>query len=84
MLLNKYLPLLLPLAMLCAGLYLVPLSIYGPDFSKVPGDLGDARFNNYILEHDYKYFTGKVDHYWDAPFMYPYKNVIAFSDNLLV
>ncbi len=83
MLNNKYQLFILPIAMLCIGLYLVPLNIYGPDFSKVPGDLGDARFNNYILEHDHQYFTGIVDKYWDAPFMYPYKNVIAFSDNLL-
>jgi len=80
---NKFISYLLPLALLCIGLYLTPLNIYGPDFSKVPGDFGDARFNNYILEHDFKYFTGKVDKYWDAPFMYPYNNVIAFSDNLL-
>lgn len=81
--LNKIGSFFLPFAMLCVGLYLVPINIYGPAFSKVPGDLGDARFNNYILEHNYQYFTGKVASYWDAPFMYPYKNVIAFSDNLL-
>ena len=80
---NKFISYLLPLALLCIGLYLTPLNIYGPDFSKVPGDLGDARFNNYILEHNYKFFTGQVDKYWDAPFMYPYQNVLAFSDNLL-
>ncbi|MCL4856838.1 MAG: hypothetical protein KJZ55_06160, partial [Flavobacteriales bacterium] len=49
----------------------------------IPGDLGDARFNNYILEHGYLYFTGKLDSYWTAPFMFPYQNNIAFSDNLL-
>src|ERR1700739_3337747 len=75
--------LLLPLVLLLAGLYFVPLKILDKDFSKIPGDLGDARFNNYILEHGYKYLTGKTDKYWDAPFMYPYKNVIALSDNLL-
>src|SRR5438094_805956 len=75
--------LLLPLLLLLAGLYLVPIQIFETDFSKVPGDFGDARFNNYILEHGHKYFTGKVSDYWDAPFMYPYKNVIALSDNLL-
>src|SRR6185295_11716620 len=73
----------LPLIFLLAGLYFVPIKIFGPGFSKIPGDLGDARFNNYILEHGHKYLTGKVDRYWDAPFMYPYKNVIALSDNLL-
>ncbi len=45
--------------------------------------MGDARFNNYILEHGHKYLIGDVHKYWDAPFMYPYHNVIALSDNLL-
>jgi hypothetical protein len=74
---------LLPLVMLLAGLYFFPFKFFEHDFSKIPGDLGDARFNNYVLEHGYKYFTGKADNFWDAPFMYPYKNVIALSDNLL-
>jgi hypothetical protein len=80
---NKLKSILFPFFFLCLGLFLVPLNIYGPSCSKIPGDLGDARFNNYILEHNYKFFTGQVDKYWDAPFMYPYKNVLAFSDNLL-
>lgn len=74
---------LLPFILLIVGLYSFPLRIFNNDFSKIPGDLGDARFNNYILEHGHKFLTGKIDKYWDAPFMYPYKNVIAFSDNLL-
>ncbi len=80
---KKIIPLLIPIILLIIGLYFGILKIYGTDFSKVPGDFGDARFNNYILEHDYLYFIGKVNKYWDAPFMYPFKNVIAFSDNLL-
>lgn len=80
---NKLKSILFPLVFLCIGLFLIPLNIYGPSCSKIPGDLGDARFNNYILEHNYKYFTGQVDKYWDAPFMHPYQNVLAFSDNLL-
>lgn len=69
--------------MLLIGLYLVPISIYELDFSKIPGDFGDARFNNYVLEHGYKYISGQVDSYWSAPFMYPYEKSISFSDNLL-
>ncbi|MGQ0829463.1 MAG: DUF7910 domain-containing protein [Bacteroidota bacterium] len=80
---SNYKTLLLPFLLLLAGLYFVPLKIFESDFSKIPGDYGDARFNNYILEHGHLYLTGKVDTYWDASFMYPYKNVIAFSDNLL-
>lgn len=65
------------------GLWSFPLALFGPDRALVPGDLGDARFNNYILEHFHQYASGEVASYWDAPFMYPYKNVIALSDNLL-
>jgi hypothetical protein len=75
--------LLLPAVLLVLGLVLCPLRIYGPGMKYVPGDLGDARFNNYILEHDYRFFTGQTESYWDAPLMYPFKNTIAFSDNLL-
>lgn len=80
---KKIIPIFIPIVLLIVGLYFGILKIYGTDFSKVPGDLGDARFNNYVLEHNYLYFIGKANKYWDAPFMYPYKNVIAFSDNLL-
>jgi hypothetical protein len=65
------------------GIWSVPLAIFGPDRALIPGDLGDARFNNYILEHAHRYITGKEDAFWDAPFMYPWKNVIALSDNLM-
>jgi hypothetical protein len=80
---KKLKTIVLPLALLIAGLYFVPVKIFQSDFSKIPGDYGDARFNNYILEHDYLFVTGKVHNYWDAPFMYPIHNVIGFSDNLL-
>jgi hypothetical protein len=83
MLFKKFSSCLLPLLLLIVGLWFVPLQIYGPHLSYIPGDLGDARFNNYILEHDYLYLTGKLNSYWDASFMYPFKNVVAFSDNLL-
>ncbi len=80
---------MLPLGIAIAiGLFLigswsVPMAIFGPERALIPGDLGDARFNNYILEHFHAFITGKTPRYWDAPFMYPYKNVIALSDNLL-
>ncbi len=61
----------------------MPIAVFESNLSKMPGDLGDTRFNNYILEHGHKYLTGKIDNYWDAPFLYPYKNVTALSDNLL-
>lgn len=48
-----------------------------------PGDLIDGRFNNYILEHCYRFFSGLEKDFWQAPFMYPEKEVISYSDNLL-
>lgn len=70
--------------LLIVGLYQVPIAIFGADFGYIPGDLGDARFNNYILEHGYQWMTGnRPNGFWNAEFMYPLQNVIAYSDNLL-
>ena len=74
---------MVPAALLAYGTWTFPLAMLGDERKLLPGDLGDSRFNNYILEHFHQYATGKVDSYWDAPFMYPYKNVTALSDNLL-
>src|SRR5690349_16580704 len=76
---KKYIFILL----LITGIYQVPLRLLGFNFSNIPGDLGDTRFNNYILEHGYLFFTGKLSNYWNAPFLYPEKNVITYSDNLI-
>ena len=83
---NKYLSIskfICPLFVLIIGIYLVPINIFNSDFSKILGDKGDARFNNYVLEHGYKYIKGEVSNYWDMSMMYPFNNVTAFSDNLL-
>lgn len=63
--------------------WLVITRMFGPNFALIPGDLGDARFNNYILEHFFRWLTGLDKSYWNASFFYPYSNNIAFSDNLL-
>ena len=65
------------------GLWLIVIKPFGGHFEFVPGDLGDARFNNYILEHFFRWISGSETSYWDAPFFFPYKNITAFSDNLL-
>ncbi len=65
------------------GFYFHIFGNLGFDLSKLPGDLGDTRLNNYFLEHGYLYLTGQVSSFWDAPFMFPLNNVIALSDNLL-
>ncbi len=65
------------------GLYFITLRITDISLTYFPGDLGDGRLNLYFLEHAYKFFTGQVKSFWDAPFMYPESNVITYSDNLL-
>ena len=35
----------------------------GKNFLQVPGDLGDARFNNYILEHFYQWLIHRETDY---------------------
>ncbi len=65
------------------GLRFTILGICRFDLSRIPGDYGDARFNMYILEHGYQCITGQLHSFWNAPFMFPFQNVIALSDNLL-
>ncbi len=68
---------------LVLGLFLFVFNIIGFDFSYFPGDLGDGRLNLYFLEHANKFFTGSLESFWNAPFMYPENMVISYSDNLL-
>jgi hypothetical protein len=72
-----------PLLFLTVGIYSLPLSAMGPDLSRIPGDLGDARLNNYVLEHGFRWLAGRDPSFWDAPFFFPAANVIAFSDSHL-
>jgi hypothetical protein len=65
------------------GLWLVVLHPLGPHLSLLPGDLQDSRFNNYILEHFYRWVTGQTHNYINAPFFFPFKQALAFSDTLL-
>lgn len=50
-------------------------------FSAVPGDFGDDRFNSVILEHLFQWMTGRAESLWSPAFFYPFKHVLAFSDN---
>jgi hypothetical protein len=68
---------------LVSGIVLFNLNVIGLHFAFFPGDLGDGRLNLYFLEHAHQFFSGHLKSYWDAPFMYPEKNVMAYSDNLL-
>jgi hypothetical protein len=68
---------------LSIGLSLITFNVIGLKFSHYPGDLGDGRLNNYFLEHAYKFLSFQEKSLWNAPFMFPEKNVLTYSDNLL-
>jgi hypothetical protein len=46
----------------------------------VPGDLGDARFNLYILEHTFKWMGDRGLSYISPAIFYPYPGTMFFSD----
>lgn len=48
----------------------------------MPGDIGDARLNNYFLENIYQFFAGRSDSLWHLGFFSEFPYVLGFSDNL--
>lgn len=68
---------------LAAGLIFILLPMLGFGLEYLPGDIGDGRFNIYILEHGYRYLMGLEPSFWNAGFMYPEPEIISYSDNLL-
>jgi hypothetical protein len=79
---------LAPLALL--GLYLIGMMlalypVFLSGFGRVPGDFGDARLVNYLLEHSWHWLLRQPPHedLWSPPFFYPTSNVAAYSDILL-
>lgn len=56
---------------------------FGLSLSRFPGNLGDSRMIWYVLEHFFLWISGSQSSFWDAPFFYPYRMTIAFSDALL-
>ncbi|SDR39567.1 hypothetical protein SAMN05444161_3471 [Rhizobiales bacterium GAS191] len=46
----------------------------------LPGDLGDTRFNTYILEHVYRWLLGLEPHLLAPGLYYPFPDAIFFSD----
>ncbi|MCI0704003.1 MAG: hypothetical protein L0241_23335, partial [Planctomycetia bacterium] len=67
----------------CVGFLSFPIRVVVTAGEYLPGDTGDNRLNNYILEHGYRYLTGRVDSFWDAPMFYPETGVTAWSDTHL-
>lgn len=48
----------------------------------MPGDIGDARLNNYFLENVFQFLLGDSDSLWHLSFFHPFPYVLGFSDNL--
>ncbi len=67
-----------PLALLAvaAAVFFVPLLAT----RGVPGDLGDARFNMYVLEHIYRWLIGLDRSLLSPPMFFPYPDTLGFSD----
>jgi hypothetical protein len=51
--------------------------------SALPGDLGDPLLNTFILGWDADRLLHGLGGWWDAPFFYPLKGTLAFSEHLL-
>ncbi len=53
--------------------------------TQIPGDLGDARLINYLLEHTWRWLLREPLHrdIWSLPVFYPATNTAAYSDLLL-
>lgn len=64
-------------------IWLCVLRPMGADFDRLPGDMFDARFNMFILEHCYRWLSGLDASLWNIPFFYPYPYTLAFSDTHL-
>lgn len=74
---------LLPMTFFVFGVWYFCLRILGDGLEFIPGDLGDSRFINYLLEHGYQWMSGNTESFWRASFMYPFEHNIAISDNML-
>ena len=75
---------LIPLAACAAGLLAVfhPTILSG--FARMQTDPGDTLLNNYILEHSFRWISGRLSGgFWNPPVFFPVQNVAGYSDILL-
>lgn len=82
-LLSHYTKDIFAVGILCSIVIVYLMHFLGTDLASIFGDLGDARLNNYFLEHGYQYLLGNHTSFWSAPFYYPAENVMTYSDNHL-
>jgi hypothetical protein len=72
-----------PALVFLSGLVYFCLRILGFGLEYIPGDLGDSRFINFLLEHGHQWLNGNEASFWSPGFMHPFKNFIALSDNMI-
>jgi hypothetical protein len=74
---------LIMLFVLGIGLITFCFNVIGFKLLYFPGDLGDGRLVMYFLEHAHKFFIGDVSSFWNAPFMFPEKDIVSYSENMV-
>ncbi|RIL11869.1 MAG: hypothetical protein DCC75_01490, partial [Proteobacteria bacterium] len=74
--------LLLPVIFALLGLAAAFPSTFLSGFALIQGDIGDSRFNNFLLEHSFRWLIGEQS-LWSPPIFYPAQGALAFSDTLL-
>jgi hypothetical protein len=71
----------IPLSLFAFAFLLIPVSHF-KGLNLMPGDIGDARLNNYFLENVYQFLKGNSESLWHLPFFNPFPYALGFSDNL--
>ena len=74
---------LIDVAVVLLGCLVAWLAYFGPLLTgptDVPGDLGDARFNLYVLEHVFRWLSGNEPSLLSPPMFWPYPLTLGFSD----
>lgn len=56
-------------------------NFWGYDFKRFPGDRGDARLQSIVLEHNYRFWTGKEDYLFGGRYFFPLKDELLLSDS---
>jgi hypothetical protein len=82
---GRVLRLLWPAAACVVGLIFQFHPMFLAGFDATPGDPGDSRLCNDLLEHTFLWAVGRPDHaaFWNLPMFHPVPNVTAYSESLL-
>lgn len=76
-----FVKIIIPILLCLIALFALPIRQMNY-FEAMPGNLGDARLNNYFLESAYLVVTKQLASFWSLPFFYPFPLTGAFSENL--